>query len=330
MSQAFEAQKPVDQVVKGKNEGADIWPEVDCAGFNLGAEGQYKISEDEDAGVSLGAESQFNDKRLDDRGAGVSLGAESQFNDKRPDDRGAGVSLGARGQFTNNRPDDEVVVVSLGVENDEGAGVEKAINDELVQDEGEVETSVDNGLVEDEGEVVDDDNVYLVRVRYQVDGEGDKELEAAREKLGQSKKAKKSRENNVNENVLRQDDVHNTQNLGNNRAATEGLNENEEGYDIEDDEFHNWTYVGFDVEPINGRHEWKKSELEPIQPPVESKMPGRPKKARRKSKGKPRTKAGHISRVGNINTCSLCNKQGHNKCSCPDRGSTSTKVRPLC
>ncbi|XVF43320.1 hypothetical protein PTKIN_Ptkin02bG0031200 [Pterospermum kingtungense] len=278
MSQAFEAQKPVDQVVEGKNEradvvnyfvnDADIWPEVDCAGLNLGAEGQYKIPEDKDVGVSLGAESQFNDKRLDDRGAGislgvgddrgdgvslgvrgqitdnmpndggqftdnrpddevvgVSLGAESQFNDKRPDDRGAKVSLRVRGQITDNMPDDEVAGVSLGAESqfndksldDESAGVEKAIDDELVQDEGEVETSVDDELVEDEGEAVDDDNVYLVKVRYQVDGEG-------------------------------QDDVQNTQNLGNNRAATEGLNENEEGYDIEDDEFHNWTYVGSDVE----------------------------------------------------------------------------------
>ncbi|XVF62802.1 hypothetical protein PTKIN_Ptkin09bG0037500 [Pterospermum kingtungense] len=150
MLEAIEAQKLVDQVVE----------------------------EDEVVGVSLGAEGQFTDKRLDDEVVGVSLGAESQFNDKRLDDRGARVSLGAGAQFTDKMPDDEVAGPD-----DEGVGVEKAINDELVQDKGEVETSVDDELVEDECKAVDDDNVYLVRVRYQVDGEGDEELEAAREKL---------------------------------------------------------------------------------------------------------------------------------------------------
>ncbi|XVE53888.1 hypothetical protein DITRI_Ditri03aG0038200 [Diplodiscus trichospermus] len=43
--------------------------------------------------------------------------------------------------------------------------------------------------------------------------------------------------------------------------------------------------------PINGLHEWKKSELEPILAPFVRNMPGKPKTNRRKSKDEPKKKA---------------------------------------
>ncbi|XVF67747.1 hypothetical protein PTKIN_Ptkin10aG0147000 [Pterospermum kingtungense] len=90
--------------------------------------------------------------------------------------------------------------------------------------------------------------------------------------------------------------------------------------------YHPTTYYKayqYALQPINGSHEWKRSELEPIQPPAARKARGRPKKARRKSNGEPTNKVGHISRVGNINTCSLCGLQGHNKRCCPQRASST-------
>ncbi|XVF45867.1 hypothetical protein PTKIN_Ptkin02bG0241900 [Pterospermum kingtungense] len=56
----------------------------------------------------------------------------------------------------------------------------------------------------------------------------------------------------------------------------------------------------------------------------ERKSPGRPKQARRKSKGEASKKLGYISRVGNINTCSICGQQGHNTRGCSGRASIPT------
>ncbi|XVF43695.1 hypothetical protein PTKIN_Ptkin02bG0061300 [Pterospermum kingtungense] len=91
--------------------------------------------------------------------------------------------------------------------------------------------------------------------------------------------------------------------------------------------YHPATYYKayqYALQPINGFHEWKKSNLEPIYPPGERKSRGRPKKARRKSKGEASKKLGHISLVGNINTCSICGQQGHNKRGCSGRASIPT------
>ncbi|XVF85705.1 hypothetical protein PTKIN_Ptkin17bG0138200 [Pterospermum kingtungense] len=92
--------------------------------------------------------------------------------------------------------------------------------------------------------------------------------------------------------------------------------------------FHPQTFLKaykFALQPINGPHEWKRSGLEPILPPLARKMSGRPKTTRKKLKGEPKTKGGHLSRASNINTCSLCKKEGHNKRRCPFKASGSVK-----
>ncbi|XVF44774.1 hypothetical protein PTKIN_Ptkin02bG0150900 [Pterospermum kingtungense] len=92
--------------------------------------------------------------------------------------------------------------------------------------------------------------------------------------------------------------------------------------------FHPQTFLKaykYALQPIKGPHEWKRSGLEPILPPPARKMPGRPKTSRTKLKGEPKTKGGHLSRAGNINTCSLCKKEGHNKRRCPFKASGSAK-----
>ncbi|KAK8481503.1 hypothetical protein V6N11_046113 [Hibiscus sabdariffa] len=81
------------------------------------------------------------------------------------------------------------------------------------------------------------------------------------------------------------------------------------------------TYIkaySYALQPINGSHDWKKSGIEAVLPPIEREMPGRPKKNRRKAKDEPKKlKSGHISRTGLIMTCRNCGGEGHNKRSCP-------------
>ncbi|XVF59285.1 hypothetical protein PTKIN_Ptkin07bG0263300 [Pterospermum kingtungense] len=82
------------------------------------------------------------------------------------------------------------------------------------------------------------------------------------------------------------------------------------------------------LQPINGAHEWKIFSLDPIMPPQPRKMPGRPRKNRRRAKGEPRKKPHQLSRVGTINTCSICGAEGHNKLGCQRRGEANREVRP--
>ncbi|MFQ6626397.1 hypothetical protein Gotur_005543 [Gossypium turneri] len=52
-------------------------------------------------------------------------------------------------------------------------------------------------------------------------------------------------------------------------------------------------------------------------PPIEKKMPGRPKKNRRMAKDEPKKlKPGHLSRKCLLMTCTQCGQHGHNKRSC--------------
>ncbi|XP_017613473.1 uncharacterized protein LOC108458569 [Gossypium arboreum] len=69
--------------------------------------------------------------------------------------------------------------------------------------------------------------------------------------------------------------------------------------------------------PINGPHDWEKTGIQPVLPPIERKMPGWPKKNKRMAKDEPKKlKPGHLSRKGLLMTCTQCGQHGHNKPSC--------------
>lgn len=75
----------------------------------------------------------------------------------------------------------------------------------------------------------------------------------------------------------------------------------------------------YNLEPINGSHEWVQTGLDPIQPPPpREKKLGRPKKNRRKSKDEPKKK-GKLSRKWTVIHCSLCSGKGHNQVTCPTK-----------
>nr|KJB19062.1 hypothetical protein B456_003G083200 [Gossypium raimondii] len=58
------------------------------------------------------------------------------------------------------------------------------------------------------------------------------------------------------------------------------------------------------LQPINGSHKWTKSGIEPVLPPVEKIMPGRPKKNRKKAKNEPKkVKPRQLSKAGLIMRC---------------------------
>ncbi|MBA0820650.1 hypothetical protein Gohar_019718 [Gossypium harknessii] len=62
---------------------------------------------------------------------------------------------------------------------------------------------------------------------------------------------------------------------------------------------------------------WEKTSIKPVLPPIERKMPRRPKKNRRMAKDEPKKlKLGHLSRKCLLMTCTQCGQHGHNKRSC--------------
>jgi hypothetical protein len=73
------------------------------------------------------------------------------------------------------------------------------------------------------------------------------------------------------------------------------------------------------IYPVPGRHAWVATQTEDIAPPKFTRQPGRPKKARRKSKDEP-TISGH-ARLETV-TCDNCKLQGHNYRGC------GKKLRP--
>ncbi|XVF88642.1 hypothetical protein PTKIN_Ptkin19aG0067200 [Pterospermum kingtungense] len=83
------------------------------------------------------------------------------------------------------------------------------------------------------------------------------------------------------------------------------------------------------LQPINEAHEWKKSGLDAIQPPLApKKSAGRPKKNRRKSKIEVKVVKGKLQRTGMMTyNCRSCGQVGHNKRRCPLKGSAPSKVK---
>nr|XP_017245786.1 PREDICTED: uncharacterized protein LOC108217466 [Daucus carota subsp. sativus] len=82
------------------------------------------------------------------------------------------------------------------------------------------------------------------------------------------------------------------------------------------------TYSGY-LQPMEGSNMWPESSINPVLPPVERRMPGRPKKARRKEFGedvgtskKQCEETMRVSRKKLQMTCSNCGGSGHNKKTC--------------
>nr|XP_017251959.1 PREDICTED: uncharacterized protein LOC108222565 [Daucus carota subsp. sativus] len=83
------------------------------------------------------------------------------------------------------------------------------------------------------------------------------------------------------------------------------------------------TYTNY-MQPLEGSDMWPKSKLVPVLPPMQRRMPGRPKKARRKEMHEDNAKgtslkangAVQVSKKGVQMTCSNCGEIGHNKKTC--------------
>ena len=78
--------------------------------------------------------------------------------------------------------------------------------------------------------------------------------------------------------------------------------------------FHVSTYKGCYesiLAPINGQNMWRHNDVQPVQPPIKRKPPGRPKKKMTKEVGELVGRRAGISKQ-----CRTCGKIGHNKKSC--------------
>ncbi|XP_038693809.1 uncharacterized protein LOC119991535 [Tripterygium wilfordii] len=84
------------------------------------------------------------------------------------------------------------------------------------------------------------------------------------------------------------------------------------------------------LEPIRGEDMWPRSEQEGVVPPKLTKMPGRPKKKRRREFHENIVKT-KLTREGRKMTCHVCDGKGHNARSktCPGRSTSSSQVSDL-
>ncbi|OIT30213.1 hypothetical protein A4A49_22366 [Nicotiana attenuata] len=71
------------------------------------------------------------------------------------------------------------------------------------------------------------------------------------------------------------------------------------------------------IQPVTNMEMWPSTQNPTVEPPVITKMPGRPKKNRKKTQDEPKKKFGKRSRKGTPMTCSHCKTVGHNKKGCP-------------
>lgn len=77
--------------------------------------------------------------------------------------------------------------------------------------------------------------------------------------------------------------------------------------------------------PVEGMESWPISPNPKPAPPHHVKMPGRPRKERRRDSSEPR-KPTKMSRVGTVIRCKLCRGTGHNTRSCPLNPNTARKA----
>ncbi|KAF9620153.1 hypothetical protein IFM89_010812 [Coptis chinensis] len=82
----------------------------------------------------------------------------------------------------------------------------------------------------------------------------------------------------------------------------------------------NMKAYSYFLQPINGE-EWPKTKNEFFLPPLNKRMPGRPKKNRRQkvNEERPKTSTTEISIRGRVMTCLICKQPGHNKKRCSNK-----------
>jgi alpha-galactosidase len=83
----------------------------------------------------------------------------------------------------------------------------------------------------------------------------------------------------------------------------------------------NKTY-NYCLMPVEGMQSWPQSDRPPLQAPGYVRMPGRPKKERKREPHE-KPKAAKISRVGTIIRCRKCKQIGHNRSTCDKRNGPS-------
>lgn len=76
--------------------------------------------------------------------------------------------------------------------------------------------------------------------------------------------------------------------------------------------------------PMEGVDQWPEDNRKP-QPPAYVKMPGRPRKERRREPGEPK-KATKVSRIGTKVTCKKCHKDGHNTRTCGRKSNAKRRI----
>lgn len=72
----------------------------------------------------------------------------------------------------------------------------------------------------------------------------------------------------------------------------------------------------YHIQPVQGLNQWPSNELNKPLPPRPKKMPGRPKKKRKRTVHEPTSHTGKISKVGIGMTCQICLQEGHNRRTC--------------
>ncbi|KAJ9535076.1 hypothetical protein OSB04_un001849 [Centaurea solstitialis] len=78
--------------------------------------------------------------------------------------------------------------------------------------------------------------------------------------------------------------------------------------------------------PVQGMNQWKTNDLNKPLPPKPKRMPGRPKKQRKKAIHEPSPHHGKVSKQGSVMTCQRCFQVGHNKRGC--RATVSNRPPP--